>query len=369
MPIPEPIPAGPVLLRRPVPEDADAITRACADPEIARFLPEIPAPYSRGDALEWITSISPADWAAGGASFVIAERATGEPLGTIRLGPPDRAGNREAGYWLAPWARGRGYATTALRALAERAFAAGVPRVWLHAEVENIPSQLVAHRAGFRLEGVLRGAQRARDGSRRDVAAFARLATDPGDPVRPYLPFLPGGYPGGELTDGVVRLTPLTAADTAAYHELMSLPDVVRHHLSPEPPTRAESAERCRYAGHRWLSGERADLAIRDAASGAFAGHIELTAIVPALGEAMVGYCVHPAFRGRGFATRALRLLVGWAFRDTPIARIVAGTDPANTPSHRVLERAGFTREGVARGLLPGPDGARHDDLRWARLR
>src|SRR5690606_41532590 len=99
------------------------------------------------------------------------------------------------------------------------------------------------------------------------------------------------------------------------------------------------------------------------------AGRLGFSAIVPGLCESRVGYCVRPASRGCGFATRALRLLVGWAFRDTPIARIVAGTDPANTPSHRVLERAGFTREGVARGLLPGPDGARHDDLRWARLR
>ncbi|WP_182905495.1 GNAT family N-acetyltransferase [Microbispora sp. H13382] len=365
----EAIPAGPAVLRLPVEGDADQIARACSDPDIARFIPFVPSPYTRDDALAWITKAVPATWENGGADFLVADPGTGEVLGTAGLKPPDRFGVTEVGYWLAPWARGRGVATAAVRALAERAFARGVPRIGLIAEVDNIPSQQVAHRCGFTHEGVLRAAGSARGEARADLAVFGRLASDPGDPIAPFLPFFPGGFPGGSLTDGVVRLTPLTAADAADYFALASVPDVMDSHVPPVEPSYAGSEAVCRYAGHRWLTGQRADVAIRDARTGEFAGDIQLTGVVPPLGQAMLGYSLRPEYRGKGMVTRAVNLLVEWAFANTPLRRIVAGTTPDNTASHRVLERAGFTREHLVKGLLPGPGGTRLDDVQWARTR
>ncbi|MEV4461497.1 GNAT family N-acetyltransferase, partial [Microbispora sp. NPDC049633] len=109
----EAIPAGPVVLRLPVEGDADQIARACSDPDIARFIPFVPSPYTRDDALAWITKAVPAAWENGGADFLLADPGTGEVLGTAGLKPPDRFGVTEVGYWLAPWARGRGVATAA----------------------------------------------------------------------------------------------------------------------------------------------------------------------------------------------------------------------------------------------------------------
>ncbi|MFI7039579.1 GNAT family N-acetyltransferase [Microbispora rosea] len=363
------IPTGPAVLRLPVEGDADQIARACSDPEIARFIPFVPSPYTRDDALAWITKTVPATWENGGADYLIADAATDEVLGTAGLKPPDRFGATEVGYWLAPWARGRGVITAAVRTLAEHAFARGVPRIGLHADVENVPSQQVALRCGFAPEGVQRGAGVPRGGASADVALFGRLSTDPGDPIPPFLPFFPGGFPGGSLTDGVVRLTPLTAADAADYFALASVPDVMDSHVPPVQPEFADCEVVCRHAGHRWLTGQRADIAIRDAATGEFAGDIQLTGVVPPLGQAMLGYCLRPEFRGRGLVTRAVDLLVEWAFANTPLRRIVAGTNPGNTASHRVLERAGFVREHLVKGLLPGPGGTRLDDIQWARTR
>jgi len=42
--------------------------------------------------------------------------------------------------------------------------------------------------------------------------------------------------------------------------------------------------------------------------------------------------------------------------------------NPENIGSQRVLEKAGFTREGLLRGQLPTPDGGRADDLLYALL-
>ncbi|GAA3113698.1 hypothetical protein GCM10010466_00990 [Planomonospora alba] len=358
------IPAGPVLLRGLTEADAEPMARACADPEIVRFIPTVPVPYGRDDALHYL-EIAERLWAAGGASFAVADPATGEWLGNIGLKAPDPRGNGEIGYLIAPWARGRGVATAATRALTEWAFARGVHRMELLAEVDNLASQRVALAAGFRHEGVQREAEPRRDGTRGDLAAFARLRTDSGERVRPYLPF----FPGGSLTDGTVRLTPLTVEDADDYHALQGLPETVAHSLPPQAPDPEESERFCREAGMHWLAGTRVEAAIREAESGAFAGHVRLTGVVPPLGQAVLGHSMLPEFRGRGFATRAVGLLVDWAFTHTPLGRVVAGSSPGDTASHRVLEKAGFVREALVRGLLPGPDGTRLDDLQWYRLR
>ncbi|MEU8385995.1 GNAT family N-acetyltransferase, partial [Streptosporangium sp. NPDC048865] len=351
------IPAGPVVLRPQTDDDADAIARACADPEIVRFLPNVPVPYTRDDALQYLEQTRQ-EWRNGGAPFAIADAGTGEWLGNIGLMARPR-GIIEIGYLVAPWARGRGVATAATAALARWGFGHGVRRIELFADVENLASQRVALAAGFHREGVRRGAEEQRDGTRHDLVAFARLPGDSGERVTPLLP----AFPGGSLTDGVVRLRPLTAADTADYLALRNLPDVMRYSVPSEPCTLEQAEERCRTAGASWLAGTGAEIAILDAATGEFAGDIQLSGVNPPLGQAMTGYSVLPGFRGRGFAARAVDLLVGWAFEHTSLARIIAGTSPGNVASQRVLERAGFTREALLRGLLPGPDGSRLDDV------
>ncbi|MEU8272084.1 GNAT family N-acetyltransferase [Sphaerisporangium sp. NPDC049002] len=358
------IPAGPIVLREHLKTDAEAITRGCADPEIVRFIPTVPVPYVLDDAVAFVTELVPADWNRGGASFAVADAGTGEWLGNIGLKPLNVRGAGEIGYLMAPWARGRGLATRAARALTEWAFAQGVHRVELVADVDNVSSQRVAMAAGFRREGVQRGAIPLREGGYGDAVGFGRLSFDSGEPQRSFLPDLPGG----SLSDGVVRLAPLTLDDAGPYQEMMSEPEVLMYSVPPKVPDPEETLRRCRYTGMWWSSGERAELSVRDAATGEFAGHIQLMNIAPPLGQAMVGYSLLRRFRGRGFMTRAVDLLAEWAFANLPLHRLVAGTDPDNTPSHRVLERAGFTREALIRSLLPGPGGVRHDDLQWVRF-
>lgn len=363
----DPIPAGPITLRVPVAEDAEAIVRACADPAIVRYLPAVPVPYPREAALTWIGRLSVRVWENGGASFVIADSATDEALGAIALAPvaDENMDAFRIGYWIAPQARGRGLATTAVRTLSAWGHEHGVARIELLAEVENIPSQRVALAAGYRREGIHRAALPLRDGSRADMVGFARLAGDPPLRITPYLPF----FPGEELCDGTVRLTRLTAADAAELHRMLGDPQVLRHHLPPVRPTLEEVVRRCRYTGAWWLHGDRAEIAVRDARSGAFAGHLQLIDISPQLGQATIGYSLLPEHRGRGLMTRAVSLLTRWAFTATPLQRIIAVTAPDNVRSRRVLERCGFTREALLRGARPGPGGRRRDDLQWVLLR
>jgi ribosomal-protein-alanine N-acetyltransferase len=67
-----------------------------------------------------------------------------------------------------------------------------------------------------------------------------------------------------------------------------------------------------------------------------------------------IGYSIHPSFRNSGFATEAVKALVGWAFRQPRVERVVAETEPGNEPSRRVLEKVGFVQGGKAsqKGLI-----------------
>ena len=360
------LPGDGVLLRPFRAGDADDVTAGCGDPLTQRFLQLLPHPYTRADAVWWITEGAPAANGTG-AAFAVTDPASGRLLGGVGINRHRAAdqGRAEIGYWVAPWARGRGVATAATRTLAAHAFRHGVARLELLTVWENIASQRVALASGFAREAVARDAGRRADGTREDRIIWVRLATDPGTPTPRLLP----DVPGGELTDGVVTLRPLGPADAADTYALRREPDVYARSVPPVAPTEEAVERACTRAPARWLAGETASFTVRDAATDGYAGEISLYYQEPGTGQAMVGYSVAAAWRGRGYATRATRLVAGWAFTVAGVARLIAGTAPDNAGSQRVLERAGFRREGYQRARLPGPPGQpRVDDILYALL-
>ena len=65
-----------------------------------------------------------------------------------------------------------------------------------------------------------------------------------------------------------------------------------------------------------------------------------------------VGYWVGRPYAHQGVMTAALRVLLPTLFGELNLHRIEAACIPTNTPSVRVLEKCGFTREGLARRYL-----------------
>ncbi|GIF12544.1 GNAT family N-acetyltransferase [Actinoplanes teichomyceticus] len=340
-----------VHLRAAGPQDEAALAAARDDPAGRRFLPLDPATSSD-------------------RSYVITAAGAGDPVGGIDLdhSRPSR-GAAEARFWVAPWARRRGIATAALRALSEQALGGrpGMPalhRLELLIHPDNPVAQRVALAAGYTREGERRGALPNPAGGHDDVLVYARLAGDPGEPAERLLPDLPGG----ELTDGVVTLRPLGEDDAGFYAELHSQPDVVATSVPPLPPSPEQVRRRCSWAAADWLAGIKADMVVLDAVSGAPAGEISLHYQEPPTAQAMIGYSMLPGFRGRGLATRAAQLVALWVFAETGIVRLIAGTLPDNIGSQRVLQKAGFRREAYLRSRLPGVAGTRHDDVQFVLL-
>jgi len=62
-----------------------------------------------------------------------------------------------------------------------------------------------------------------------------------------------------------------------------------------------------------------------------------------------IGYALVPNERGKGYGTEAVRIIVDYLFLARSIVRIQATTDPKNLASQRLLEKAGFKREGTIR--------------------
>ena len=163
---------------RPLREDDLAdITAACNDEAIRAWLP-IPIPYGVDDARHFALTHAPAHLASGNG-IERAVEAGGRLCGVIGLKDTDwSVGSTEAGYWLAPWGRGRGLMTTALTVLTDWAFGNGMQRVEVRVARENLASLSVALRAGFRIEGTLRSAIRTHGGLH-DALVLGRLVSDP----------------------------------------------------------------------------------------------------------------------------------------------------------------------------------------------
>lgn len=75
-----------------------------------------------------------------------------------------------------------------------------------------------------------------------------------------------------------------------------------------------------------------------------------------------------PEARGQGHGSEAQRLLADWLFEHTEANRVEASTDVENIAEQRSLEKAGYTREGVARGAQFRA-GRYRDLITYARLR
>ena len=105
-----------------------------------------------------------------------------------------------------------------------------------------------------------------------------------------------------------------------------------------------------------------------DAAAENLVGAVTLSNVRRGVAQAAsVGYWMGTPHSGQGLMTKALRLLAPFAFRTLHLHRLEAGCVPANLASVRVLEKSGFSREGIARKYLR-INGVWQDHQLFARL-
>lgn len=159
------------------------------------------------------------------------------------------------------------------------------------------------------------------------------------------------------------------------YHEWAALRADSRAFLEPWEPRWApdeleRSAWRVRLARYQDDHSQGTALAyfIYENSSGKLVGGITLGNIRYGVAQTgHIGYWIGERYAGRGLMVDAVRLLVRHAFDTLRLHRIEAACIPDNTRSVRVLEKAGFRREGLLRSYLR-INGEWHDHYIYALI-
>jgi ribosomal-protein-alanine N-acetyltransferase len=201
--------------------------------------------------------------------------------------------------------------------------------------------------------------------------------------VQPTLP-APSRKPiASERAAGVVRVgerTVLRFANSNDAREFLALLERSREHLAPWMPRAARASEPTlarKFA--RMLPPEcntpsklRVLVCARDADAAGPAGRMVGVVSLSNISEwpqlaATTGYWLGAGETGKGFMRDALASMLDIAFEEKKLHRVVANILPANRRSHAVVEALGFTKEGIARGLVE-IDGAWRDHTVWSIL-
>jgi len=171
--------------------------------------------------------------------------------------------------------------------------------------------------------------------------------------------------PDPPLSDGEIVLCAWRQEDAVARSRAFDDPHVECWSRMPFPYTVERAGEGIRRGHERQLNGELVPFAIRDT-SATLLGGIDLMFRDDARAE--LGYAVGASARGRGVATRAVRLVGRWAMDTLGIRRLELPIPVDNHASRRVAERAGYTSEGVLRSFLELRPGRRLDVVMYALI-
>ena len=171
--------------------------------------------------------------------------------------------------------------------------------------------------------------------------------------------------------DGVFLRVP----QMSDYSEWTTLREASRAFLTPwEPTWPADDLSRSafrrrlrRYAEDQRVDASYAFFLFRKS-DDALVGGLTLANIRRGVAQAgSLGYWIGEPFARRGLMTGAVQALVPFSFGSLRLHRIEAACIPSNTASVRLLEKAGFVREGYAREYLC-INGLWQDHLLYGRL-
>jgi [ribosomal protein S5]-alanine N-acetyltransferase len=185
-------------------------------------------------------------------------------------------------------------------------------------------------------------------------------------------PVLHPGWPA-RLAWGPVELHPLHRRDAAEWSRLRLANEDWLTPWEPSAPlpwrlrhTPAAYRAMRRAVARRARMGTSLPFAIR--VEGRLAGQVTIDNIVRgAMRSGHLGYWIDRAVAGRGMASLAVALVCDHAFGPVGLHRLQADIRPENRPSQRLVERLGFSREGLLRRYLD-IDGDWRDHLTYALL-
>jgi ribosomal-protein-alanine N-acetyltransferase len=163
--------------------------------------------------------------------------------------------------------------------------------------------------------------------------------------------------PDADVRGERVYLRPPSMQDYAAWAELRALS---RQHLSPWEPqwardelTRSSYRRRLRAAQREARDDLGYSYLIFAETPQRLVGGLNISNVRRGIAQtASIGYWIGAPYAGRGLMTEAVRAIAPFAFTSLRLHRLEAACLPTNAASMRVLAKAGFRLEGLARQYL-----------------
>ena len=164
--------------------------------------------------------------------------------------------------------------------------------------------------------------------------------------------------PDPPLTDGVITLREHRQSDVDALVAICQDPAIPRWTRVPQPYTRADA--------EGWVAGVELEVAAGTAMNWLavdedddVVASVAVQDIREDEGTGEIGYWVAAHARGRGIATRAVRLATDWALGELGLKTLEIMTHEDNTASQGVARAAGYVETGETQvppreGLPPG---------------
>jgi RimJ/RimL family protein N-acetyltransferase len=155
-------------------------------------------------------------------------------------------------------------------------------------------------------------------------------------------------FPNLPIRTARLELRRLQLADVVALFEIHSDPAAMRYWDAPiwrdDERGRAMVARDLTLTTRDYLR-----LGVELAASGELLGTCALWGINAQCRRAEIGYILGSRSWGHGYMHEALSALLDYGFTELNLNRVEADTDPRNQRSARLLDRLGFSQEGLFR--------------------
>lgn len=301
-----------LILRPPVPQDADAIVGPLNDPSVHQWLSETPVPYTRDDGLWFINEVQE------GRIMAWMIEADGTLQGVV--------GGPKLGYWLAPDAWGKGYATEMGHAVLDHLFQSDPARTEIKAGYfeGNDPSRKVLEKLGLEDTGPESFTRKSEPHKVQGRAMVLKRSTWA---VR------------RAFTIHTDRLTlrPLEFSDAPAFAELGRHPLVAPMMLSMTLDWTEEDAAKMiaesRFDGQ---PGFRVAICKGDQLIG-----------VAGMMTKRIMYAIHPDHWGNGYVTEAVTAFLDEVDARLALPQLEADHFTNNPASGKVLRKLGFVETGT----------------------
>lgn len=152
-----------------------------------------------------------------------------------------------------------------------------------------------------------------------------------------------------ELHTGRLLLRRMERSDFADMFDYAGREDTSRYLVWTPHPSPEYTRSYLTMIGRYYRKGQFFDWAIVERSSGRMIGTCGFTKLDLQNRVGEIGYVLNPTRHGKGYATEAVKRILEYGFGELQLNRVEGRYMVENIPSRRVMERCGFTYEGVLR--------------------